>query len=349
MSRSGLPEVSVVVLNYNGISFLKDCFDSLLQSSYPNTRLYLYDNCSTDSSIAFMTSRYPTVSVIRGETNGGYSKAYNEAVERVGGKYIVLLNNDVKVDPGWIEPLVYTAENNPEVGALQSKLVWFNDPSRFEYAGSSGGMIDRFGFPFSRGRVFSDIEYDEGQYNDECEIFWACGAALFVRKDVFQQCGGLDEHFVHHMEEIDLCWRIYLHGFSVRVVPSSVVQHHGGATITDGSFSKMYWNHRNSIFMLLKNLETRNLFYYTGVHILLDYVACIRSLVTLRPKRAVAIVKAHLWIISHIKLILRGRSQVLAGRKVSDEEVFRRMYPLSVVYQYFIRRKRTYRQLINIY
>jgi GT2 family glycosyltransferase len=294
-----------------------------------------------------MTHNYPDVKIIQGKENGGYSKAYNEAISRINEKYAVLLNNDIKVFPDWIEPLVAVAEKDNRIGALQPKLVWFHDTKHFEYAGSAGGMMDKFGYPFCRGRMFFNIEDDNGQYNNECDIFWASGAALFIRTEIFKKCGGLDETFVHHMEEIDMCWRIHLLGYSIRSIPDSIVAHYGGATITDESFKKMYWNHRNSIFMLMKNYELSNLIPKLFVHVMLDYVALAQSIVTLKPTRAFAITKAHIWIVFKLRLILRKRHEVQMMRRVDDTTILKKLFPRSVVIQFFIKRRTTYSQLIQ--
>lgn len=342
------PLVSILILNHNGKPFLDGCLTSVLASSYPNFDVVLVDNGSTDDSAAYTRAHYPAVKVFETGVNGGYSLAYNLALGGAPGKYSILLNNDVTVDPGWIEPLVDRAERDETIGVLQSKLLSMPDPSRFEYAGAAGGHMDRYGFPFLRGRVFDHMEKDEGQYDDEAEIFWASGAALFIRNEVRHRDRFLlDEDFVHHMEEIDMCWRLRLRGYTLRAIPSSVVYHYGGATITPASYRKMYWNHRNSTLMLLKNVGRERLSGVLFKRWLLDLMAIGYALGKLELKRVFAIIAGHGWILFHLPLILRKRRSVQAERKLGDDAVFQALYPKSIAIQYFLKGKRTYRALME--
>lgn len=341
------PEVAVIVLNYNGMQFLEKCFDSLLKSTYSGMQLLMYDNFSTDESINFVEQKFPKVKIVRSNVNGGYSRAYNEAAKHTSAKYAVLLNNDVEVEPGWIEPLVRAAEEDNNIAALQPKLLWLLDRKRFEYAGSAGGEMDKYGFPFLRGRLFATIEYDNGQYDDVKEIFWASGAALFIRTDVFRDCLALDETFVHHMEEIDMCWRIHLLGYKIKVIPESIVLHYGGATIVSDSFKKMYWNHRNSVFMLFKNIGQENFFSILSVHFVFDVVAFFQSVFTLKLKRGIAIFYAYLWLLINLPLLIRKRREVQSMRRVKDDVIMKKLFPKSVVIEYFINKKKTYSELIK--
>ncbi len=341
------PLVSVLVLNHNGKEFLDDCFQSLFAATYPNFEVVMVDNGSTDDSAAYTREHYPEVMVFETGTNGGYSLAYNLAVAGAAGKYCILLNNDVTVDPGWIEPLVAAAEEDDRIGALQPKQLSMTDPRYFEYAGAAGGHMDRYGFPFLRGRVFDHLEKDEGQYDDVQEVFWTSGAALFIRtrirKEEFREL--LDEDFVHHMEEIDMCWRLHLAGYILKAVPSSVIHHYGGATITPASYRKMYWNHRNSTFMLLKNVGRQNLVPVLFKRFLLDLMAIGYSVLTLSFRRAVAIIAGHFWLLFHLPLIRRKRGEVQAYRRVPEERIFRLLYPKSLAIQYYLRGKTTFREL----
>ncbi|MFI5220814.1 MAG: glycosyltransferase family 2 protein [Bacteroidia bacterium] len=336
------PEVAVIVLNYNGMRFLETCFRSLHAATYPKVQFILFDNNSTDESVEFVRQNFPKVKIVNSFINGGYSRAYNEAIKHSNAPYAVFLNNDVEVDPGWLEPLVEAAESDEKIAALQPKLIWLLDRTKFEYAGSSGGEMDKYGYPFLRGRIFYTIESDTGQYNDEKEIFWASGAAMFVRSRVFTECIGLDETFVHHMEEIDLCWRIHLLGYKIKVIPRSVVAHWGGATITPDSFKKMYWNHRNSMFMLFKNLGSQNFWGILIIHFLFDIVAIIDSVIKLSFKRGVAIIYAYSWLLVNIPLLIRERGEVQRMRKVDDKVIFKLLYPRSIVLQYFVLKRKTY-------
>lgn len=341
------PLVSVLILNHNGKAFLKDCFESVLAADYPNQEVILIDNASTDDSVAYTKSNFPDVKVFETGTNGGYSLAYNLSFDEAKGKYLVLLNNDVTVEPDWLDHLVQRAEDNPQIGALQPKLVSMLDPNDFEYAGASGGYMDQYGFPFLRGRVFNNLEKDEGQYDDEANVLWTSGAAMFVRAEALQHTGGLDESFVHHMEEIDLCWRLNLVGYELKVIPSSKIYHYGGATITPDSYIKIYWNHRNSIFMLIKNLGSANLSKILFGRWLLDLLAIGTSLAKLDIKRARAIIAGHNWLLLRWKAISQKRQEVQAVRKVSDQQLNHLFYPKSVALQYFLKGRKTYLELME--
>ena len=333
------------MLNHNGKKFLDDCFVSLRATTYPGMKVYLLDNGSTEDDVAYTKARYPEVEIILNPPNNGFCAAYNKALRHCTGKYFVCLNNDVKVKPDWLTHLVNAAEAAPHVAALQPKIVSFFDEKQFEYAGSAGGVIDKYGYPFLRGRVFETIEDDHGQYDDEVRVFWTCGAAMFIRRETLEQVGLFDEDIVHHMDEIDLNWRMQLMGYECRVVPASVILHYGGATIQPESFKKMYWNHRNSLYLMLKNFNAFHALTLGGVHFLLDYVAATQSLFTFKFTRAKAVVSAHLWILRNFGLVLRNRREVQQKRKVGDRVILQNMYPKSVVLQYFLLKKRTYSAL----
>ncbi len=339
------PLVSVLVLNHNGKHFLEDCFESLRAASYPNQELVLVDNASTDDSLAYVRENFPEVRILETGGNIGYSGAYNLSFKHAKGKYFVLLNNDTKVDPGWLEPLVEAAEADPSLAMLQPKIDSMIDLGYFEYAGASGGHMDRYGFPFLRGRIFFEIEKDEGQYDDPAEIFWASGAALFLRADILKYTGGLDEDFVHHMEEIDLCWRAHLQGYHLRVIPSSRILHHAGATIEPESYMKLYWNHRNSLIMLRKNLGDKKLGGIMRVRKVLDLLAMLRGSLKGEKQRIRAIRDAYRWMRTHRKKVQEKRDEVQAERIVDDERIFCKLYPRSIAWDHFIRGKKHFSQL----
>ncbi len=345
---TSFPAVDIVVLNYNGKKFLDDCFLSLRKTTYPNYSVYLLDNSSTDDDIAYTQSKYPEVKIIANPENNGFCAAYNLAISKTTGKYFLCLNNDVTVQPDWIDRLVEVAEKDETIAALQCKMVSFFDPSQFEYAGSSGGLLDKYGYPFLRGRVFQSIEADNGQYDDIKDIFWTCGAAMFIRRSVLEITGDFDPTIVHHMDEIDLCWRMHMAGYTCKVVPQSVIHHYGGATIQALSFKKMYWNHRNSLYVVMKNYNRRNAITKTLVHFILDYMAAANSMVQGKFIHARAICAAHIWIILHFFLILKKRKEVQQRRKVSDQVILKKMYPVSVALQYFVFGKKTYTELMKV-
>jgi len=340
------PLVSILVLNYNGIQFLKACFDSLLESTYSNFEIVLIDNDSTDDSVSFTNASYPTIRVVQTHLNGGYSRAYNIAFREAQGKYFVLLNNDVVVDKQWLEPLVEAAENDSSIGALQPKIRSLIDEGYFEYAGASGGFIDKYGYPFLRGRIFYTIEKDEGQYDDERALFWTSGAAMFLRAAALEKSGNLDEDFVHHMEEIDLCWRLHLVGYRLKVIPASVIYHYAGATIKADSFKKLYWNHRNGIITMIKNLQRHNLLKAIVIRYILDAINVFyAAMIQFDPKHSYSIIKSHWWIATHIRFILSKRKTVQALRRVDDTAYFALVYQRSLVIDYFLRGKKAFQQL----
>ncbi len=339
------PLVSVIVLNHNGLSFLKTCFDSLLAATYPDTELLMVDNASTDESVSFVEKNYSAVKVIPAGGNIGYSAANNLGIREAKGSYVVLLNNDVEVTPGWLEPLVEEFESDSRVAACQPKLLHMIDRSHFEYAGAAGGYMDRLGYPYLRGRVLFTIEEDRGQYDTIVDLFWASGAALALRKDALIESGDLDVDFVHHMEEIDLCWRLLLQGYRIRVRPDSVVYHYAGGTIKPDSYRKIYWNHRNSVFMLLKNYGGAPLLWVLPLRFLLDTVLLIKSLLTVDFKRVVAVVAAYAWLGLHPRLIWHKRREVQRRRKAIDSAVGGLMRPASLIFSYYVRGKKTYTQM----
>ena len=252
------------------------------------------DNGSTDTSLQLLAQEFPQVGLIGFPRNHGYAEGYNQAVKELETyKYIVLLNSDVAVSQGWIERLLEYAEEHPEVGALQPKIRSYPLPSQFEYAGASGGFLDCNGFPFCRGRIFDAIEEDNGQYDDVADILWASGAALFIRREAYVAVGGLDADFFAHMEEIDLCWRIRLAGYAVRVVPQSVVYHQGGATLDNASPYKLYLNFRNNLLMMYKNLPLREGRRRLFIRRLYDTVALLRYLLTGKWACVKAVWNAH--------------------------------------------------------
>lgn len=342
---SSRPLVSVIVLNYNGMRFLKDCYESLMRTSYEPVEWIMVDNASTDESLAYVSENFPPVKIIANHENAGYAKGNNIGIRAATGKYVFLLNNDVRVEPGWLTPLVEAAESDPEIAALQPKIRAMADGQSFEYAGAAGGMIDKFGYPFLRGRVFDVIEKDSGQYDDPCDLFWASGAAIFLRAETLKVTGLLDDDFVYHMEEIDLCWRIHLAGYKIRAVPKGVIYHYGGGTLPTGSYRKLYLNHRNNLFMMFKNLSAGSLIKRLSIRFILEGVNAFVAFIKGQWTWFRAILAAHLWFWFHLPLMIRKRREVQKQRRVGDAEVFRKVYARSIVFDYFIRKKRTYAEL----
>ncbi|UCD37338.1 MAG: glycosyltransferase family 2 protein [Fidelibacterota bacterium] len=339
------PTFSVVIANYNGLAFLKTCFDSLNKSTYPSIEIIMVDNGSTDESVSFVEENYPSVQIVKSPINLSYSGGNNLGMRQARGKYIVLLNNDTEVTPGWLEPLLEELESDKQIAACQPKILNMRDRKAFEYAGAAGGFMDRLAYPFLRGRIFDTVEEDHHQYQTPVDLFWTSGAAMAIRKDVLDEAGFLDEDFVLHMEEIDLCWRLHLLGYRMRARPDAVIYHYGGGTLGREKTAKMYYNHRNSVFMLLKNYTFRSIVKVLPKRLLLDLALIIKSLLTLDLKRATAVAGAYLWLLFHVNLINIKHREVQRLRRVGDKEVDKFLYPRSVALAYYIRRKKTFSEI----
>lgn len=286
-------DIAIVILNWNGRNWLEQFLPSVIKHSQ-GAAIYVADNASTDDSVSFVNTNFPSVRILQNTSNGGFAKGYNEALQFVEEKFYLLLNSDIEVTENWLSPLL-KAFDNPKVAAVQPKILSFYKRTHFEHAGACGGMIDAYFYPFCRGRILETVEKDTHQYDYETEIFWATGACMLIRKEVYQAVGGLDEDFFAHMEEIDMCWRIKKRGYSIRVIPSSTVYHVGGGTLNYQSPQKTYLNFRNSLFMILKNYEGNALQLFAKLfgRLVLDGVAGIFFTLKGKPKHTIAILKAH--------------------------------------------------------
>ena len=285
-------EIAVVILNWNGKSLLKQFLPSIVQNS-PQAQIYVADNASTDDSILFIKTNFPTIKIIQNVSNFGFAKGYNEALKFVDEEIYALINSDIEVTENWLNPIVEMFENELQTVIIQPKILDFNNKSYFEYAGAAGGFIDKYGYPFCRGRIFKTLEKDNGQYDDECEIFWASGACFYIRKAVFRDLNGFDEDFFAHQEEIDLCWRAFNKGFIVKYNSKSVVYHVGGATLKFNNPKKTYLNFRNSLLMLTKNVPKSSLFKILVVRMFLDAIAGFHFIFKGKISHFFAILKAH--------------------------------------------------------
>jgi hypothetical protein len=307
-----------------------------------NKKIILADNASTDDSVGFLKEYYPQVSIIQNSSNEGFAKGYNTALKQVEADYYVLLNSDVEVTLGWIEPVIELMENDESIAACQPKLLTYNKKDQFEYAGASGGWLDKFGYPFMRGRVFDDCETDTGQYDDAQACFWASGAALFVRSSMYHELQGLDEFFFAHQEEIDLCWRAQLAGYKIFVQPASVVYHVGGGTLPKGNSRKTYLNFRNNLIMLAKNLPFAVALWKIPFRMMLDAISAWRGLVSGDSGYFFAICKAHLHFFAW--LLFKKKQSVFPAKKSGKLHGW---YNSSVVWDYFIKKKKTFSEIIS--
>lgn len=290
---AAFPRVSVVIVTWNALPLLRRFLPSVVATDYPDLEVILADNASRDGSVAFVKERFPSVKVVRHPANWRFCRGNNAALPHATGRYVVLLNNDVEVPPGWLRPLVHLVEERPDVAAVQPKLLQTDAPGHFEYAGAAGGFIDRVGYPFTRGRLFGSLEADRGQYDDARDIFWGTGAAVLLRRRALDQVGLLDETFEMHMGEIDLCWRLWRAGWRVRVEPASQVYHLGGSSLPQGSPRKTYYNFRNSLLMLYKHLPPRRWRRTFALRAGLDATAAARMVAQRRLSEARAVVHAY--------------------------------------------------------
>lgn len=271
--------VSVVILNYNGRNYLEKFLPAVLVSTYEHLKIVIADNGSTDESVDFLRKTFPEVTILELGENFGFARGYNEALRQVKSDYYVLLNSDVEVTPGWIEPVLKLIDQHPEVAICQPKICAYHQKDHFEYAGAAGGWIDFLGYPFARGRIFDHLEADKGQYSDSTGIFWASGAAMFIKSDVYHELGGLYNVFFAHQEEIDLCWRAQNAGFKVACCTESIVYHVGGGTLPKGH-RKTYLNFRNNLMMLFRNLPASERVWKIPVRLVLDGVFAVKCLVS---------------------------------------------------------------------
>lgn len=329
-------KVAVVILNWNGKDLLEKFLPSVVKFSKEVT-IYLADNASTDNSVSFVSEFFPTVNIIQNKVNGGYAKGYNDALKELSEDIFVLLNSDVEVTENWLKPIISEFEKDNSIVAAQPKILDYKNKEYFEYAGAAGGFIDKYGYPYCRGRIFDTLEKDAGQYNDIFNIFWASGACLFVKSDAFWQAGGLDEDYFAHQEEIDLCWRLHAKGGKILYVGASEVYHVGGATLATVNPKKTFYNFRNSLLNILKNVEGSKAFAVLFVRMLLDGIAAFQFLFQGKPKHFVAILKAHFSFYSLIPKILQKRKYTSSKLKYFRVN--------SIVYQYFINKKHFFNEL----
>lgn len=335
-------KVAIVILNWNGADMLRKFLPSVLASANGVADVIVADNASTDNSISVVKEEFPAVGLIELDKNYGFADGYNKALAQVEAEYVVLLNSDVEVQNGWIEPMVDYLDKNRDVAACQPKILSYRRKDMFEYAGACGGMIDYLGYPFCRGRIFDTVETDNGQYDSVLDIFWATGAALMIRLDDYKAVGGLDGRFFAHMEEIDLCWRLRSRNRRIVCVPQSVVYHVGGATLKKENPRKTYLNFRNNLLMLYKNLPEERLNVLLFVRMVLDGVAAVQFLLKFQWGNFKAIIDAHN---SYRKM----RHDFTADRRRNLEETKLRLIPerfnRSILFEYYFKGHKKYSDL----
>jgi GT2 family glycosyltransferase len=336
------PSVAIVILNYNGRSYLEKFLPSVLSSTYANKQVIVADNASTDESIQFLQQQYPSVQILVNKKNLGFAGGYNWALKQIKADYYVLLNSDVEVTANWIEPIIDLMEKDKAIAACQPKILSYNQKDSFEYAGAAGGWIDAFGYPFSRGRVFDVCEKDNHQYEDVQQIFWATGAAMFVRSAAFHEANGFDVFFFAHMEEIDLCWRMQLAGYSIYAVPASIVYHVGGGTLPKG-FRKTFLNFRNNLIMLSKNLPLAEKLWKIPFRFALDLITALKGMLAGDTAMFKAILKAQFAVIGW----WFSKKKNAKSHPPKPLKHLAGVYNQSIVWQYFIRKKKTFHEIVN--
>lgn len=327
--------IAVVILNWNGKDLLEKFLPSVVKNSN-DAAIYVADNASSDSSVAFVKTHYPEITIIQNDTNGGFAKGYNDALIHVNEDIYCLLNSDVEVTPNWIDPIATLFQQNKNIAIAQPKIKDYKMKSHFEYAGAAGGFLDRLGYPFCRGRVFQTLEVDNGQYDDNTEIFWATGACMFIRKDVFHNLGGFDEDYFAHQEEIDLCWRAHNHGFKVYYIGESQVFHVGGATLANMNPKKTFLNFRNSLYSITKNLPKRKVLPLIIARLFLDGIAGIRFLFQFKFLHLWAIIRAHFSYYYNFNKTFKKRGLIEKDIKYFEGN--------SIVLGYFVKGKRYFSQ-----
>ena len=330
------PSVAIVILNWNGKRYLQQFLPSVLATTYPNARVVVADNASTDDSIQFIQQHHPEIELVTLSKNFGFAGGYNEALKKVQADYYVLLNSDVEVTPGWLEPMIALLEQDNSFVACQPKLLSYHHQNLFEYAGACGGWMDAYGYPFSRGRVFDTCEKDKGQYEEIQKVFWATGAAMVVRSQAFHEQGGFDDYLFAHMEEIDLCWRMQMSGYKIFCCPQSVVYHVGGGTLPKGNSRKTFLNFRNNQIILAKNLPWSEKWWKIPFRMALDQVAALKMLLSGDAGYFVAVIKAHL---AFIHWIFFGKKKVFIGKKKPIDQLDG-VYKGNIVWQHFCEKEK---------
>lgn len=335
-------KTAIVILNWNGQELLKMFLPDVIKYSNHCAEVIVVDNGSTDGSVAYMKEFFSQIRLIVFSENLGFAGGYNCALKQVDAEYYVLLNTDVAVTSGWIEPVIEQMEIDRNIVACQPKIKSYAQKELFEHAGGAGGFIDRYGYPFCRGRMFNTLEKDTGQYNNTLEIFWATGACLFIRAEIFHQLNGFDEEFFAHMEEIDLCWRIQNFGYKIFCVPRSEVYHVGGGTLPKKNSHKTYLNFRNNLMMLHKNLPSATLLMIFILRLVLDGIAGIKFLFEGGFSDCLAVAKAHFYFYKNYRKRHTIRKQTQNNIKLYNS---RNVYQHNVVIEYFIKRKKYFSQL----
>jgi GT2 family glycosyltransferase len=336
-------KVAIVILNWNGKNFLSQFLPSVLKHSDASwVRVVIADNNSADGSVEFIRSAYPEIEVITFNKNHGYARGYALTLPQIQTQYYVLLNTDVEVTENWLDPLVSLMDQNTHIAAVMPKIRSFNQRENFEYAGAAGGFIDKFGYPFCQGRILTQIERDEGQYNETREVFWTSGACMLLRAEAYSRTGGLDGDFFAHMEEIDLCWRLKRLGYSIFYCPQSVVYHVGGGTLPNDNPRKLYYNYRNSLYLLFKNIHRMGFLTILLPRMILDALSATAYLLQGKISFFFSVLRAHIRFYMSLRMLIHKRK--IYNRIIAKVNV-NQIYKGSIVYSFFIRKQKKFSDL----
>ena len=340
---TGNKKIAIVILNWNGEKLFEKFLPSVIEySKGTNIEIIVADNGSSDQSVSYLKQNFPSIKIIDLKENFGFAEGYNQALKQVEADYFVLLNSDVKVSENWINPCIEHFEADEKVASIQPKILSYNQPDSFEYAGAAGGFIDKFGYPFCRGRILNQLEKDNNQYDNSTQLFWASGACMFVRSNAFEKLGGLDGDFWAHMEEIDLCWRLKNSGFKILYEPKSIVYHLGGGTLTYGSTQKIYLNFRNNLYMLFKNLPRNQFKRIFLTRMVLDGIAAVKFILGLNLREFWAVVKAHVSFYQNLGKLIRKRKETQKQVLVKEHP---EVYSKSIMWKFFLQKKRKFSDL----
>lgn len=335
-------DTAVVILSYNGRKWHELFLPGIVQEAASGYDVVLVDNASTDDTLQYVQENFPTVKTLQISINRGFSNGYYEALKQIQAKYYVLLSSDFEVTTGWFPPLLHAMQRYPGLAACQPKIRYWRDREYFEYAGAGGGFMDKYGYLFCRGRIFSDLEKDTDQYNDDIEVFWASGGCFMVRADLYHKMGGLDHDLYAHMEEVDLCWRLKNAGYKIGYIGQSIVYHVGGSVISYGSPQKLYYNFRNSLILLTKNERTSKLLWLFPFRLVLDGVAGLQMLLQGKFTETFTIIKAHFHFYGSLGKWLKRRKE---NKKLIAHRNEAGIYRHSIVWNYFILHKKTFPKL----
>jgi GT2 family glycosyltransferase len=333
---------AIVILNWNGEEFLQKFLPGVIDKSVnTNTKIVIADNGSTDHSISFLQKNFPGIDLIQFDKNYGFTEGYNKALAKVEAEYFILLNSDIEVTHNWVDPLIEVLEKDTKIAVVMPKIRSYSDPGLFEYAGAAGGFIDKFGYPFCRGRMLNNIEKDKGQYDTETEIFWATGACMAIKAETFRNSGGFDTYMFAHMEEIDLCWRLKNQGYKIMFTPKSVVYHVGGGSLPNEHPRKLYYNFRNNLILLYKNLPKGKLYPILITRLILDGIAALKFLLGFKFSYVAAVARAHFRFYTVASSYHKYRKKHGPKTREFPDQIFRK----SMLIRFYFKKKRKFSEL----